>query len=183
VLFMSARKACLPSDRSCIYRLLKLIELSIYPGYSDIENIADQWFVYEKATEIIGIVAARQDTGEIRHLAVSPNHRRMGIGSQLVRCAMEFLREKHCSRTWVQIRVDNSSSQKLFEKLGFVRKTKCVTSRKDANVKLYRYISRIQRPQKSISALKDSRNYEVSRETKTKRNRHANPTTSGKNTQ
>lgn len=137
---MSVRKASLPKDTKSIDSLLKYIDLSIYPERTDIENFDDQWFVFEEKEEIIGTVAARRSRGEIRHLVVLPNHRRKGIGSQLVNCTIEFLKSIGYSKIWAQVRVENEESQGLFGKLGFKRKPRPITSPKNPKVKLYKYM-------------------------------------------
>lgn len=136
---MGIRKAFLPNDVETIRALLEHIELSIHPDTSDIEYRDDQWFVYGTGNEIIGAVAARKTTGEIRHLVVLPEHRRKGIGTQLVKQAVDFLRGQECLRIWVQIRVDNKGSQNLFKKLCFKRRPKPFSSRKNPDIKLYLY--------------------------------------------
>lgn len=137
---MGIRKVSLPNDTESILSLLNHIDLSIYPERTDIENPDDQWFVYEEKGEIIGCVAARRSGGEIRHIAVLPNHRRKGIGSQLVNCAIEFLKSIGYSRIWAQVRVENKESQGLFEKLGFKCKPRTIRSVKNPEVKLYKYV-------------------------------------------
>ena len=137
---MDIRKAFLPNDTKSIRCLLRYIDLSIYPEYTDIENPDDQWFVYEEKGEIVGCVAARKSRGEIRHIAVLPNYRRRGIGSQLVNCTIEFLKSIDYSRIRAQVRVKNKKSQRLFEKLGFRREPRPIRSVKNSEVKLYKYV-------------------------------------------
>jgi ribosomal protein S18 acetylase RimI-like enzyme len=137
---VSVRKATLPTDTKSLHSLLKYIDLSIYPEHAEIENPDDQWFVYEEKEEIIGCVAARKNSGEIRHIAVVPNHRRKGIGTKLAKCAIEFLRSVGCPIIWTQVRVKNEESQGLFEKLNFMREAKPIRSRKNPEVKLFKYV-------------------------------------------
>jgi ribosomal protein S18 acetylase RimI-like enzyme len=137
---VSIRKASFPNNTKSIHCLLRYIDLSIYPERIEIENPDDQWFVYEEKGEVIGCVAARRSRGEIRHIAVLPNHRRKGIGSQLVNCTIEFLKDIGYSTIWAQVRVKNKESQGLFEKLGFKRKPRPIRSVKNPEVKLYKYV-------------------------------------------
>jgi N-acetylglutamate synthase-like GNAT family acetyltransferase len=140
VIPVKLRKAVLPHDAESIRSLLKYIDLSIYPECGDIENPDDQWFVCEEKSGIIGCVASRKTTGEVRHIVVLPAYRRKGIGRQLANSAIECLRKIGCSKIWGQIRVNNENSQRLFESLGFKRVPKPITSRKNHEVKLYKYI-------------------------------------------
>jgi ribosomal protein S18 acetylase RimI-like enzyme len=137
---MKPRKAVLPHDTESIESLLKYIDLSIYPECGDIENPDDQWFVYEEELGIVGCVASRRSTGEIRHIVVLPDYRKRDIGRQLANSAIEFLGKLGYSRIWGQIRVDNRESQQLFESLGFKCDHKPITSRKNPEVKLYKYV-------------------------------------------
>jgi len=137
---MSVRKASLPNDAESILSLLRYIDLSVYPKLTDIENPDDQWFVYREKGEIVGCVAARRTTCEIRHIVILPNHQRKGIGTQLANSAIELLGSIGCSRIWVQIRLKNEKSQRLFEKLGFKREPRLIRSRKNPEVMLYSYV-------------------------------------------
>ena len=137
---MPVRNASLPNDMKSIVRLCKYIDMSIYPESFDIQNPDDKWFVYEDSRKIIGSVAARISTGEIRHIAVLPTHRRKGVGRQLMSHAIAFLRGIGRSSVWAQVRVENKESQKLFESLGFRRRSRNITSRKNPKVKLFKYI-------------------------------------------
>jgi len=140
VIPVKPRKAVLPHDTESIRSLLKYIDLSIYPERGDVENPDDQWFICEEESGIIGCVALRRTTGEVRHIVVLPAYRRKGIGRQLANSAIEYLRKVGYSRIWGQIRVNNEDSQRLFESLGFKRVPKPMTSRKNPEVKLYKYI-------------------------------------------
>jgi len=137
---VSIRRASLPSDTRSIYSLLKHIDLSIYPEPTNIENPDDQWFIYEEKGRIIGCVAARKSRGEIRHIVVLPKHEGKGIGTQLGNCAIGFLKDIGYLGVWVQVRVQNKRSQGLFEKLGFKREPRTIRSRKNPQVKLYKYV-------------------------------------------
>lgn len=114
--------------------------MSIYPEHTDIENPDDQWFVYDEKEEIIGCVATRISRGEIRHIVVLPNRRKKGIGTQLANCAIEFLKSIGYSIIWAQVRVEIKESQRLFEKLNFKRESRPIRSRKNPEVKLYKYV-------------------------------------------
>lgn len=137
---MNVRRASFPDDTKSIHSLIKYIDLSVYPEPANIENPDDQWFVYEEKRKVIGCAAATRSRGEIRHIVVLPNHRRSGIGSKLVNCTTDFLKNTGHSRIWAQVRVKNKESQRLFEKSGFERQLKLIRSSKDPKVKLYKYV-------------------------------------------
>lgn len=81
----------------------------------------DLLFVAEDAECIIGTVMAGYDghRGWLYTVAVSPEHRRRGIGTSLVLHAVEALRAVGCIKVKLQIRAENSAVRRFYESLGF----------------------------------------------------------------
>ncbi len=79
------------------------------------------FFVAADADTIIGGVLAGYDghRGWIYSLAVAPESRRCGIGSQLVRHAERQLLRLGCPKVNLQVRADNSNVIAFYESLGF----------------------------------------------------------------
>lgn len=73
--------------------------------------VDDLIFVAEDNGSIIGACQAGYDghRGWLYGVAVSQDQRRRGIGSILVRAAIEALREKGCRKVNLQIRPDNTA--------------------------------------------------------------------------
>ena len=81
----------------------------------------DLLFVAEDAKCIIGTVMAGYDghRGWLYKVAVSPEYRRRGIGTKLVRHAVAALRAVGCIKVNIQIRATNTAVRGFYESLGF----------------------------------------------------------------
>jgi ribosomal protein S18 acetylase RimI-like enzyme len=86
-----------------------------------LENNDGLFFVALSSGTVIGTVMAGYDghRGWIYSMAVSPAHRRRGIGSQLVRFAEEVLASKGCLKVNLQIMAGNESAVAFYAALGF----------------------------------------------------------------
>ena len=81
----------------------------------------DLLFVAEDAECIIGTVMAGYDghRGWLYTVAVSPECRRRGVGTDLVRHAVDALRAVGCIKVNLQIRATNAAVRGFYESLGF----------------------------------------------------------------
>ena len=80
------------------------------------EHIRDFW-VYEEEGRVLGTCALTifwNDLAEVRSLAVDPNHLKKGIGTTLVKYALEEAKDFGISRVFTL-----TYQVKFFEKLGF----------------------------------------------------------------
>jgi len=79
------------------------------------------FFVALASNKVIGTVMAGYDghRGWIYSVAVSPAHRRCGIGSQLVRFAERVLADRGCMKVNLQIMEGNESVAAFYAALGF----------------------------------------------------------------
>ncbi|SKA04718.1 GNAT family N-acetyltransferase [Consotaella salsifontis] len=59
------------------------------------------------------------DLAGVLDLAVSPAHRRQGIGRDLVRTTLRFALHKGASTAWLQVEADNEAGIELYRGLGF----------------------------------------------------------------
>lgn len=78
-------------------------------------------FVAKIGDEVVGYIDIwiAGDEGHITNLAVSPDHRRMGIGAKLLGYALDFARSKGARRVWLEVRRSNLAAQRLYRKFGF----------------------------------------------------------------
>ena len=60
-------------------------------------------------------------TGFLQRLATDPDHRRMGIGSGLVRDSLGWCARRGCERVLVNTQVTNTAALALYDTLGFTR--------------------------------------------------------------
>ena len=79
------------------------------------------FFVALADNSVVGTVMAGYDghRGWIYSLAVSPSHRRQGIGSQLVAAAEQALTAKGCVKINLQILMGNEAVTGFYESLGY----------------------------------------------------------------
>ena len=112
---------------------LSLIELwkTIFPNnppHSQPENnltaklaVDDLIFVAQENDKLIGACMAGYDghRGWLYAVAVRPEHRRKGIGSQLVQHAIQALKERGCVKVNLQIRPANTQVAAFYQSVGF----------------------------------------------------------------
>ncbi len=60
-----------------------------------------------------------EHTGHIMNIAVDPNHRGKGVGSALLRAALDHLWRMEASCAELEVRTDNTSAIRLYERYGF----------------------------------------------------------------
>ncbi len=68
---------------------------------------------------MIGVQAHEQGVGEIRRLRVAQEHRRRGIGSQLVEQALKFCQDRGYLKIALDTFMEREPAIKLFEKFHF----------------------------------------------------------------
>lgn len=69
----------------------------------------------QKEEKILGYVIFSQD-GHVISIAVPPQHRRKGIGTQLLQRVMET---PHIKKVWAEVRISNQGAQAFYSKMGF----------------------------------------------------------------
>ena len=80
------------------------------------------FFVTEEDNQIIGTIIAGFDghRGWLYSLAVHPQNRRKGIGTQLLKKAIEELKRLGCLKINLQINSDNNEVVEFYKKNGFL---------------------------------------------------------------
>ena len=84
----------------------------------------DTCFVYVHEKQIVGAIMAGHDgrRGYIYHTAVSPDHRRQGIGSALVKSALAALKQEGTTKVALVVFSKNADGNAFWERHGFVRR-------------------------------------------------------------
>jgi ribosomal protein S18 acetylase RimI-like enzyme len=79
------------------------------------------FFVAEVDGEIVGTVMGGYDghRGWIYSVAVSPSHRRVGIGARLMRRVERELRARGCPKVNLQVHGGNTGAVSFYESLGY----------------------------------------------------------------
>ncbi len=135
------RKARL-EDLDQVIRINEITLPEHYPRWfweNHLKNWGEAFFVAEVGDKIVGYVMTRVEygpgytvpgimvkRGHIISIAVLPEYRRRGIGTALMKAAMDALRKVYgCREVYLEVRVSNMPAIKLYEKLGF-RKVKVI---------------------------------------------------------
>lgn len=88
----------------------------------------DTCFVAEENGALIGVVMAGSDgrRGYIYHAAVDSNYRRQGIGTALVRTALDALKSIGITKTALVVFGHNAAGNSFWEKMGFSQRSDLV---------------------------------------------------------
>ena len=118
-----------PSDKNSVISLWKHVFNPQKP-HNDPEIAIDMktkqndglFFVVEENHQIIGTIIAGFDghRGWLYSLALHPQHRRKGIGTQLVKKAIGELKKLGCLKVNLQINSDNNEVVEFYKKNGFL---------------------------------------------------------------
>ena len=83
--------------------------------------VDDLIFVAKSNEEIIGACMAGYDghRGWLYAVAVKPDHRRDGLGKELVTTTIRAMQELGCIKVNLQIRADNTAVAEFYKSLGF----------------------------------------------------------------
>lgn len=81
----------------------------------------DLFFVADAAGDVVGTVMGGYDghRGWIYSVAVRPDHRRRGVGSDLLRRMEAALRDRGCLKINLQVRATNAGVVPFYESLGY----------------------------------------------------------------
>lgn len=86
-------------------------------------RVNPEWFLVAVtvAGEIVGSVMAGYEghRGWINYLAVTPTHRRSGLGRALMEAAEQRLRAAGCPKINLQVRPENGGAIEFYRKIGF----------------------------------------------------------------
>lgn len=74
-----------------------------------------------QGNEVVGYLVARRagEEAEILNLAVRPEHRRAGLGSQLMRTALDALGAAGAREVFLEVRESNRAADAFYRRLGF----------------------------------------------------------------
>ncbi|MFF1694374.1 ribosomal protein S18-alanine N-acetyltransferase [Streptomyces sp. NPDC058257] len=64
-------------------------------------------------------LASLGDQADVQTIAVAPSHRRTGLGSRLLTDLLRAATAFECAEVLLEVRVDNTRAQKLYERFGF----------------------------------------------------------------
>jgi len=90
---------------------------------SELNNRLSYWLVAVDRGRVIGYIGSQSviDEADIMNVAVHPEHRRMGVGRELVIRLCDHLRAHGISGVLLEVRVSNTPAISLYENLGFLQ--------------------------------------------------------------
>lgn len=117
-----------PKDKKTLLQLYRLLfpELKKEPIDFYRFRSANKTFIVEKAHQVVGFVNltfvqhALEKVGYIEEFFVKKEYRKKGIGKELVKKAVEYLKESGASTIFVSVAVENVKEALIFyKKAGF----------------------------------------------------------------
>jgi ribosomal protein S18 acetylase RimI-like enzyme len=87
----------------------------------------------ERDGELLGYVAVERQpdgTGYIDYVGVAPEHRRRGVGAELIRGGVAALRTIGCESTHLTVREHSEAARALYSSLGFIEERLVIPLRK-----------------------------------------------------
>lgn len=120
-------RAYRPSDHARVVRLWNASGIHIGPSDSAQElersrrRDPDLFLVAESRGRLVGVVLGRFDgrRGWIHHLAVASDHRRLGLGRDLVTRVERGLLRKGCAKVNLHIEPNNGDVSEFYSRLGY----------------------------------------------------------------
>ena len=89
---------------------------------SELKNSLALWLVAVEDDAVCGYIGSQSVMGEsdMMNVAVHPDHRRKGVGEELVLALCDALSKENTSLT-LEVRASNAPAISLYEKLGFTQ--------------------------------------------------------------
>ena len=90
---------------------------------SELTNPLSLWLVAMEGDTLVGYVGSQtcMDETDIMNIAVSPAHRRKGVGKGLMEALVEALKEKGSRCLTLEVRASNEGAIALYQNMGFAQ--------------------------------------------------------------
>lgn len=87
----------------------------------EFQNDFSHFFALEQNEVIVGYACVRimYEEAQVCNIAVMPQNRRCGIGTQLVSALCDFSQEQGCNRIELEVNTENEAACLLYQKSGF----------------------------------------------------------------
>ena len=88
---------------------------------AEVNNSLSLWLVALEGHEVVGYIGSQtvMDESDMMNVAVHPDHRRRGIGQQLICELTQRLVERGSVSLTLEVRASNEPAKQMYEKLGF----------------------------------------------------------------
>ena len=95
---------------------------NLQEGYFNDEGSSAFWVAIhkDKVIGMIGVQKTADNSAEIRRLRVRKDHRRRGVGTRLLECALNCCREHGYLKIVLDVRIERGPAITMFEKFGFI---------------------------------------------------------------
>ena len=103
------------------------------------------YLVAYDGSKLVAFIGARfnETEGHVTNVAVAPEYQRRKIGTFLLNVMLDYGRVNNCELMSLEVRVDNTGAQKLYEKIGFhpnlIRKNYYFTDKVDGLNMVYSF--------------------------------------------
>ncbi len=90
---------------------------------SELTNPLSLWLVAMEGDTLVGYVGSQtcMDETDMMNIAVSPTHRRNGVGKALIEALVEALKKKGSRCLTLEVRASNEGAIALYTKMGFAQ--------------------------------------------------------------
>lgn len=88
---------------------------------SELDEERSRFFVFIEGSEITGYAGYWKvaDEAQLTNIVVHPDHRRRGLGRQLLKTLMEKAAAEHCKIFTLEVRAGNPAALALYKEAGF----------------------------------------------------------------
>lgn len=89
---------------------------------SSLHNSQHKIYILENANQIVGalVIGTALDEGEILQFWIKSEEQKKGFGKILLQYGLDFFKKNQVISIFLEVRSDNVSALKLYEKLGFM---------------------------------------------------------------
>lgn len=90
---------------------------------SELDNPLSLWLAAMEGDTLVGYVGSQtcMDETDMMNIAVSPAHRRKGVGKGLIEALVEALKEKGSRCLTLEVRASNEGAIALYQNMGFAQ--------------------------------------------------------------
>lgn len=94
----------------------------------NVSRVSHPFVLMEQSGSVAGFLCLWKvvDEMHINNIAISPNHRKKGLGEALINFTEHFARERDCAIVTLEVRVSNKAALCLYQKRGFKKAGKRV---------------------------------------------------------
>ncbi len=120
------------------------VGLNLLPGFNDLVqgiSLGYVWIANDKLVGNVSVYPARWPDSQqrvwiIANVGVHPDYQRRGIATQLMRAALDMVRDKGGHMAVLQVDNQNETAQNIYKRMGFVAERTWTTWRRSATTRI-----------------------------------------------